>query len=135
VEQREAGIARGLLQVPECGGEVEIVEGEREIQMGGERTDEPGVGKGGFAAEVVVDVEDVEGQVPAGSEFAEDVEEADGIGAPGHGDGDTVAGGEHAMALDGVDDEVEQDDYIVGPGMRSRGEHGGNLGGGRGLGG
>jgi hypothetical protein len=63
----------------------------------------------------VVDVEDTEGQIPAGGEVAEDVEEADGIGAAGDGDSNAIAGREHAMALDGMDDAVEQDDFIVGP--------------------
>ena len=44
------------------------------------------------------------------------MEEANGIGAAG--DGDAIAGGEHAMALDGMDDAVEQDDFIVGTGLR-----------------
>jgi hypothetical protein len=43
------------------------------------------------------------------------VEEADGIGAAGDGDSNAIAGREHAMALDGMDDAVEQDDFIVGP--------------------
>ena len=51
----------------------------------------------------------------AAEAVAEDVEEADGIGAAGDGDGDAIAGREHAMALDGMDDAVEQDDFIVGP--------------------
>jgi hypothetical protein len=46
------------------------------------------------------------------------VEQADGIGAAGDGDGNAIAGSEHAMALDGMDDAVEQDDFIVGTGLR-----------------
>jgi hypothetical protein len=91
------------------------VEGEGEVERRGQGANEIGVGAGGVAAQVVVDVEDTEGQIPAGGEVAEDVEEADGIGAAGDGDGDAIAGREHAMALDGMDDAVEQDDFIVGP--------------------
>ena len=43
------------------------------------------------------------------------MQHGDGIGAAGDGDSDAIAGGEHAMALDSVDDAVEQDDPIVGP--------------------
>jgi hypothetical protein len=41
------------------------------------------------------------------------VEQAHGIRAAGHGDGDPIAGREHAMALDGLDHAVVQDDFIV----------------------
>src|ERR1035441_9280136 len=75
-----------------------------EVERGGQGANEIGVGAGGVAAQVVVDVEDTEGQIPAEGEVAEDVEEADGIGAAGDGDGDAVAGREHAMALDGMGD-------------------------------
>jgi hypothetical protein len=37
----------------------------------------------------------------------------------GDGDGDAIAGGEHAMALDGLDDAGEQDNFIVGTGERA----------------
>jgi hypothetical protein len=48
------------------------------------------------------------------------MEKADGIGAAGDGDGDAIAGREHAMALDGLDDAVEQDDLIVDTGTVQR---------------
>ena len=40
-------------------------------------------------------------------------------------EGDVIAKGEHAMAFDGMDNAVEQDDFIVGPGCdsTSSGEH------------
>jgi hypothetical protein len=110
-----------LLEVAGCGGEIEMVEGEGQVAAGGQGADELGVAAGGVAAQVVVDVDDAEGEIPAGSEVAEDVEEAHGIGAAGDGDGDAVAGREHAMALNGMDDAVEQDDFIVGPDGRRPG--------------
>jgi hypothetical protein len=115
-EERIACVAGGLLEIAVDGGELEIAEGEGEIQSCGEGADKLGVGTGGVAAQIVIDVEDAEGQVPAGEEFEEDVEEADGVGAAGDGNGDAIAGGEHAMALDSMDDSVEQDDLIVGLG-------------------
>jgi hypothetical protein len=120
VEEGKAGVAGGLLEIAGRGGEIEIVEREGEVERGGEGADEIGVGAGGVAAEIVVDVEDAERQIPAGGKIEEDVEEANGIGAAGDGDGDAIAGGEHAMALDGMDDAAEQDDFIVGqcPGRR-----------------
>ena len=46
---------------------------EWEFKCGGEGADEFAAGDGSFAAQVVIDVHDADGQVPAGGEFEEDV--------------------------------------------------------------
>ena len=113
-EERIARVTGRLLEIARGGGEIEFVETKREFKRGGERTDEFGVGARSVAAQVVIDVHDADGQVPAGGKFEENVEEADGVGAAGDCDGNAIARSEHAMALDGMDDAVEQDDFIVG---------------------
>ena len=49
-EEGEAGVTGGLLEVARGGGQVEIVEGEREVEGGGQGADELGVSPGGVAA-------------------------------------------------------------------------------------
>ena len=113
-EERIARITGRLLEIARGGGEIEFVETKREFKRGGERTDEFGVGARSVAAQVVIDVHDADGQVPPGGKLEENVEEADGVGAAGDCDSNAIARSEHAMALDGMDDAVEQDDFIVG---------------------
>jgi hypothetical protein len=105
-EKGIAGIAGGLLEIARGGREIELVESERKIECGGEGADEFGVAAGSVAAQIVIDVHDAKGQIPPGGEFQEDVEEADRVGAAGDRDGNAIARGEHAMALDGMDDSV-----------------------------
>ena len=106
VEEGEARVARGLLQIARRGGEIEIVERERKIERGGETADKLGVAARGVAAKVVVDVQHAERQVPARCQFEQHVQQADGIGAAGDGDRDAIARREHAMALDGMDNPL-----------------------------
>ena len=113
-EKRIPRVAGGLLEIALGGGEIEFVETKREFKRGGERTDELGIGARSVAAQIVIDVHDADRQVPPGGKLEENVEEADGVGAAGDSDSNAIAGIEHAMALDGMDDSVEQDDFIVG---------------------
>ena len=86
----------------------------REFKLGGERTYELGVAARSVAAQIVIDVHDADRQVPARGKFEENVQKADGVGAAGDSDSNAIAGSEHAMALDSMNDSVEQDDFIVG---------------------
>jgi hypothetical protein len=119
-EKRIPRVAGGLLEIALGGGEIEFVETKREFKRGGERTDELGIGARSVAAQIVIDVHDADRQVPPGGKLEENVEEADGVGAAGDSDSNAIAGIEHAMALDGMDDSVEQDDFIVGPASGAR---------------
>ena len=113
-EERIPRVAGGLLEIAWGGGEIEMVETKREFKLPSELTDEFGIGARSVAAQVVIDVHDADRQIPPGGKLEQNVQETDGVGAAGDRDGNAIAGSEHAMALDGMDDSVEQDDFIVG---------------------
>ncbi len=78
-----------------------VLDGDGKAERGGESADEGFIGIGGGAAEVVVDVEDVEVTGEVAAELMEEVEENDGIGARGDGDADGLGGlDEHAVTRD-----------------------------------
>ena len=107
-EEGQPGLARGLLQVVGRLGDGGLAERERQAQPIRQTTHEFGILAGFLAAQAVVQVENAQTEVPAGSEFEQDVEEADGIGAARDGDTDLLAGLEHAVAGDGLSDAIEQ---------------------------
>ena len=65
------------------------------------------------AAQVVIQMEDVEVEVPERSQLAEHVEQANGIGAARHGDTDGLARFKHAVERDGLTDAVEHEDSLL----------------------
>jgi hypothetical protein len=83
------------------GGRGGVFDRDWQAECGGEGADEGFIGIGGGAAEVVVDVEDVEVTGEVAAELMEEVEENDGIGARGDGDADGLGGlDEHAVTRD-----------------------------------
>lgn len=86
-EEPAAGVAGRLLQVitgflaeP---GHVDLGQMEGQAEAGGEVADEGGIAGGLAGAQAMVEVQDLQAQIPAGRELAEDVEQADGIRAAG----------------------------------------------------
>jgi hypothetical protein len=114
MEEGQAAVTRGLLQIARHVRKIEIVNREREPKPGGKRTDEFGIAAGSVAPQIVVDVHHTEAQVPPRRKIEQNVQKAHGIRPAGHSDSNAIAGREHAMALDGLDHAVEQDDFIVG---------------------
>jgi hypothetical protein len=110
-EEVEAEAAGFLLEVA-GGRDGGVVEDERDAELRGQGGDEVGVRVGFGAAKVVIDVKDVGGEV----EVVEEVEEADGVGATGDGDGDPAAGSEHGVT---IESGLEADEYIMGHGFEA----------------
>jgi hypothetical protein len=100
-------MARGLFEIALDGQDVGVVKMEREVEARGELGDEFGIGEGCFTANAMLDVDDTEPEIPARSEFAQDVQQKHRIGAARHRDPDTLAGLEHAMKGREFGDAVE----------------------------
>ncbi len=83
------------------GGRGGVFDRDGQAERGGKSADEGFIGIGGGAAEVVIDVEDVEVTGELATELMEEMEEDDGIGARGDGDADGLRGlDEHAVTRD-----------------------------------
>jgi len=112
----------GLFQVvPRVSGDLSDVRSlllEFQAQLRGRIPDEPGVAIGIFAAEHMIDVKDLQPQVPTWCELAEQMEHGHRISASRYGDANAVPGSKHPVALDGAEHalfEVGHDNFIVGP--------------------
>ncbi len=81
----ETDAARGLLQVVRQGRDVGAMEIERKSKLFGELANELGVAVRGIAANAVLDMNHAQLQVPARRQFAEGMEQEDGIRAAGDG--------------------------------------------------
>jgi hypothetical protein len=110
-EEGQPGLARGLLEIVGRFGDGALAQGERQAQPIRQTTHEFGVLAGFLAAQPVVQVKNGQTEVPAGSEFEEDVKEADGVGAAGDGDTDLLGRLKHAVAGDGLSDAIEHREY------------------------
>jgi hypothetical protein len=71
------------------------------------------VGVGFGAAEVVIQMENCEAEVPAGGQIEEDVEQADGIGAAGDGHADSCPWLEHAITGDEFNHALEHSPIVA----------------------
>ncbi len=74
----------------------------------GERADEFGIFPRLLAAQAVIEVQDGEAQVPRRGERGQQVQQADGISASRNGHAGVFARGQHAVALDGLDDALQK---------------------------
>ncbi len=99
LKEMAAQVARLLFDLRGgCGG---VLDGDGEAERGGESADEGFIGIGGGAAEVVVDVEDMEVTGELAAELMEEMEKGDGIGPGGDGDADGLRRlGEHLVTVD-----------------------------------
>ena len=106
-EEPAALVARGLLQVFAAvtgeSGNIRLTEGAWKTEARGEPFDKTGVLARFLAAQLMIEVQDVQVQVPARGQLEEHVQQAHGIRAAGHRHANALAGLEHAEAFDGGD--------------------------------
>ena len=100
-EEDAAGLAAAFLEAARGVAEIRALDGNGEVELGGQLADEGFVAVGFLAAQAVVQVEDFEVEPPAKGDFNEGMEEGGGVGSAADGDPDTVAGSEHVITRDG----------------------------------
>jgi hypothetical protein len=103
-EEVTACVPRRLLEVIRDAGHIRVLHVEREIQPPGKFAHEVGIGNGLFASQTMLEVQHCQLDTEFGREFAQHVEQADGIGAARDGDTHTRPRGQHAVTLDNGND-------------------------------
>ena len=101
LEEFQPGRAGGLFQViarlAAERGHVGLLQFEGQIERGGQSADEGGILARLFAAELVVQVQHGQAQIPARREFAQHMQQAHGIGAAGDRHADALVRLKHAI--------------------------------------
>jgi len=104
----QSGLPRGLLQIAGDDGDFDIADGDWETEIRSQTTHELDIAIRLGAAQPMIQVQQVKPQIPSRGKLAEDVEEADRVGAPGYGDTDRAASLEHGVTIGEGGDAVEQ---------------------------
>jgi hypothetical protein len=73
----QPGVTARLLEIVVTGADVDIFEMKWQRQPGGDSPDELGIGSRLVAAQLMIDVKDLEVQVPPRRQFKENVKQAD----------------------------------------------------------
>jgi hypothetical protein len=109
VEECQPRQAGRLFQVIGGSGYISLANAHRQAQPDGQFPDEFRVLPRFFAPELVVEMQHAQVQIPYWRQLQQGVEEAHGISAARDSHANGLAGVEHAMALDGMNDAVEQE--------------------------
>ena len=103
-EEGAAGVAAAFLEAAGGVAQIGALDGDGQVEAGGQLADEGFVAVRFLAAQAVVQVEDFEIEPEARGDFDEGVEEGGGVGSSADGDTDAVAGSEHVITRDGFPD-------------------------------
>ncbi len=104
LEELQAGGAGGLFEIfarfAAERGDVGFLQFARQIERGGQVAHEGGILAGFLAAQLVIEVQHGQAQIPARGQIAQDMQQAHGVGAAGDRHADALARLKHAITGD-----------------------------------